>query len=72
MTSPSSCARDNWPINAASAAAGRGAIEIGRLAEEAEANRWWIPEEIAFAPTSELVTRDNFTHRDLHRVLNDL
>jgi hypothetical protein len=54
------------------AAGARGAIQIGRLVDGVEANRWWVPEDIAAPPTTELVTANDFTRDHVHRVLRDL
>lgn len=50
----------------------RSAIEIGRFVDGVETSRWWVPEDIAAPPTTELVSAENFTREDVHRVLGDL
>ena len=54
------------------AAGARGAIQIGRLVDGLEANRWWVPEDLAAPPTTEPVTASDFTRDDVARVLSDL
>jgi hypothetical protein len=50
----------------------RSAIEIGRFVDGVETSRWWVPEDIATPPTTELVSAKSFTREDVHRVLSDL
>lgn len=56
------------------ASGAHGAVEIGRLVEKMERERWWVPHDIPAPPTTELVTAgsDDFERDDVQRVLRDL
>jgi ribosomal protein L12E/L44/L45/RPP1/RPP2 len=53
-------------------AGARSAIEIGRLVDRLESDRWWAPEDLAAPPTTDPVAAGDFTRKDVHRVLSDL
>jgi hypothetical protein len=51
----------------------RGAVEIARLVEQMERERWWVPHDIPAPPSTEPVTAgsEDFERDDVKRVLRD-
>jgi hypothetical protein len=51
----------------------RYVMETAGLAESGPQQRWWVPHDISAPPSRERIAdRDDFTRRDVRRVLNDL